>query len=1256
MLLKQNKKKKSGFNKRKMVNKTSSVLLSISLLTSLTPLTSTKATTLENYAQENSQIAASTSLETLQPIGNGYSIKTLLEWSPESDQNARYNRATVKMQDRFTGPVVNPNANPQAKIMNCALTNPQSDNAPSQGGDTENAYVFSYWQYVDSYVYWGGTNRGIFLPPTPDIVDVAHKNGVPVLGTVGFPWGSGAGYVEQVREFLAKDENNKFIVADKMIEMARFYGFDGWFINQETYGCNKNDADLMVEFFTYIKETAPDVRIGWYDSMTTDGPVNYQDSLNQSNVGFFQNGDKRVTDEVFLNYNWNVSKVDKSVETANKVGRSQYDVFAGVEVQQNAYNDRFPVKNLLDKDGKLKLSLAMYCPNSTFSMAKDIDDFYKHDQKFWVGPTGDPSKSDTSASWVGLANYVADKSPINSLPFVTNFNLGHGKGYYIDGVLSKDKEWNNRSIQDYLPTWRWIVESKGSKLTPSFDRDDAYNGGSSLKVEGKLEAQNPNHIKLYSTKLNINDNNTELSLTYKTPLEKSNMKIGLCFGDNYNEENFEFIDIKGEKSGQWNTAKISLANYVGKTISAISLKFESEANIDNYKINIGNISIKEKNKDTILKASNKVTLDESLLHNAKKAEAKIYWENVEGASYYEVYRETPKNGKEYIGSTYNNSYYIPPFNRYENEDSFNFEVVAVDNNFNRGEVAKLKFNWSIGAEDTEVPEEKEIINLALNKPVKVSSENAGEPGYKAVDGTVDNNSKWCTTRGMYGEWLEVDLGEEKTIQRWVTMHGEAGGEAKDTNTKDFKLQVLNEENKYVDVDTVLDNDKAIVDRNLDKPVKGRYFRIVIQDPGPSPWKAIRLYEFQLFEDKYVPKSKNISLNDVVAINNIGNSDRVIARNMKKGNKISLYRNIKDKEAFESKIAEEDGVVRFENIDLGAEAGRVFFTITEEGKEESIKLSASYESEDWETVSIPNKFKIEDYKLNAMISRATFYATVKAEGLKDGDVIKYYRSMEDEFPIKTSVGAYNNTAVLEGLTLNRYGGDLIFEISRNGMRTTPKFKVIYNMDLKASTKGTIEINVKESEKEETLKGAIYEVLKGDEVITTITTGEDGKAFIDVDPGVYSLRYTGNLEKYEKDETLYEYEIKTVFDFETKSVVLKKIEDKDDGSNGNTENPGENGNNGENENNGGTNNNGGNNGNVEIPGQSGNNEGNTGNSGNSDNGGNTNNEGNTNIGDNTNIKDNNAKGSLPTTGARHPFAAAGASIMALVIGTILFKKKK
>ena len=1055
---------------------------------------------------------------------------------------------------------------------------------------------------------------------------------MPVLGTVGFPWGPGEGRVEQIREFLVKNEDGSFPVADKMIEMANFYGFDGWFINQESYGCGKEEADLMVEFFTYMHEKDPNIRIGWYDSMTTEGPVNYQDSLNPLNVGFFQNNGKTVTDEFFLNYNWDrestsfpeLSKVDMSIKTANEVGRSQYDIFAGVEVQQNAYNDKFPVEHLLDEDGKLKLSLAMYCPNSTLSMAKDMEDFYKHDQKFWVGGSGDPSNSNTEDQWVGLANYVADKSAINELPFVTNFNLGHGQQYYIDGEVSRTKEWNNRSLQDYLPTWRWIVQSNGSKLTPDFDRTDAYNGGSSLVIEGNLEADNPNHIKLYSTKLNIVDGTTELTITYKTPSENNNMQVGLCFGDNYDEENFVFLDVENGTPGEWNTAKISLGDYVGKTISAISLRFDSEEDINDFKINIGSLSVEESSKDKVLPATSKITLDDQLFHNAQKAEARIYWEDVDGASFYEIYRVKPDGNREFIGATYNDSYYILPFNRYNNEDSFNFEVVAVDGNFNRGEAQTLKFKWNMSADDTEVPNEEVPVNFALNAKVTASSENAGEPSIKAVDGTVENNSKWCTTTGIYGGWLEVDLGEEKTIQRWVTMHGEAGGEDKLTNTKAFRLQVLRD-GEFVDVDVVENNEEGIVDRNLTEPVTGQVFRLYIDDPGPTPWKAIRIYEFQLFEDINTPMTENIPMHAVKATNNNGSNDEVLFKEVPAGYEVLLYKNISDVEPFAKKVAETTGEVKFTDLDFGTEEGRIYFAVKEEGKEASIKLSVSYDNEAWDTTKIPGEFKISEYEVKPRsVMDGEYYATLEIGDLQTGDIVSYYENDTDEFPTKVSVPVADNaeSTVLKPLLLSENGGEIILQVKREGMKASPKFKVVYKEDKSAESKGTLALIVKDQDNN-AVNGAVYEIMKDEKVVETITTGELGEASIKLDPGVYTVKYSENLTSYEADNLLKEITIDEAFDREELNLILVKNENIDD------EKPTE-----------------------PVPPA----DDNENNNGNENSNGNTSGNGNNNSVEVKPNKPNKPNGSLPQTGNLGGLFAVGVAGIMSSVGAMFIRKKK
>ena len=69
----------------------------------------------------------------------------------------------------------------------------------------------------------------------------------------------------------------------------------------------------------------------------------------------------------------------------------------------------------------------------------------------------------------------------------------------------RDREWNNRSMSDVLPTYTWIVRSEGSTLEANYDFEDAYNGGNSVKYEGNLDAGKANTSLLYSTQIDVTD-------------------------------------------------------------------------------------------------------------------------------------------------------------------------------------------------------------------------------------------------------------------------------------------------------------------------------------------------------------------------------------------------------------------------------------------------------------------------------------------------------------------------------------------------------------------------------------------------------------------------------------------------------------------------------------------------------------------------------------------------------------------------------
>ncbi|POD88576.1 Mannosyl-glycoprotein endo-beta-N-acetylglucosaminidase [Lactiplantibacillus plantarum subsp. plantarum] len=71
------------------------------------------------------------------------------------------------------------------------------------------------WQYIDQLVYWGGSaGEGLIVPPTADVIDAAHKNGVPVLRTVFFPQVVSGSKLKWLNDFLKQDKDGHFPMAD----------------------------------------------------------------------------------------------------------------------------------------------------------------------------------------------------------------------------------------------------------------------------------------------------------------------------------------------------------------------------------------------------------------------------------------------------------------------------------------------------------------------------------------------------------------------------------------------------------------------------------------------------------------------------------------------------------------------------------------------------------------------------------------------------------------------------------------------------------------------------------------------------------------------------------------------------------------------------------------------------------------------------------------------------------------------------------
>lgn len=635
--------------------------------------------------------AFSSSAFAKQPYSSYWFPDQLLKWDPVSDSDAAYNRGMIPLQDRFSGNGVNPHAIMGPKVVALSALNQGTSGVPSQGSDKFGANTFGYWQYVDKLVYWGGSaGEGIIVPPSADTIDAAHKNGVPILGTVFFPPTVYGGKYEWVKQMLQQNGDGSFPAADKLIEVANYYGFDGWFINQETEGTTAADAQQMKAFLSYIETRKPSsIQIMWYDSMTQNGSISWQNALNDQNAMFLQDNGQRISGGMFLNFWW--KELNSSAEKAKSLGRSPFDLYAGIDVEANGFDTKVQWERLFPEGKPAVTSLGIYRPDWTFNSAESMDDFFARENKFWVGPNGNPSNTTTNQSWKGIANNVVESSPINKLPFATNFNTGSGQKFFVHGKVVRDKGWNNRSLQDIQPTWRWIADSEGTPLTPTFDWSDAYYGGSSLKVAGVLSPENATHLKLYKTDLKI-EASTKLSITYKTQGEP-NMKVGLAFSDR--PDKVVFLDVKGHKSQDWTTETLNLTNYKGKQIVALSLYFDSKRTINDYAIQIGQLSIQNANAPSgVLPAVQGLKVNQADFRDGIYGDARLAWNKLDQQTkQYEIYRVLPDGSEMLIGATPNHVFYVPEIRRINKESETVLKVVAVNAKYQPGKASHVAIQW-----------------------------------------------------------------------------------------------------------------------------------------------------------------------------------------------------------------------------------------------------------------------------------------------------------------------------------------------------------------------------------------------------------------------------------------------------------------------------------------------------------------------------------------------------------------------------------
>ena len=311
-----------------------------------------------------------------QPAYHGHRAMDVLNWSPETDEYSDFMKADVPLQKRneaFAATQANPLLSQDVKELSLTEDYGNEFFNPTQYNDLFSQYLFTFWQYQDYRASWHGTvtnptpdslfdpeanwadrdyEFGVVNIPNPAYTNAAHKNGVQSLGCIFFP------RQEHTDDWVFQDEEGNFPMADKLVELAKWYGFDGYFINAE----ETLPSDFMPIYEEFCRAmTSQGIYIQVYASnlygqnnQSSWGRIDYYNKdatlFRQSSAA--SDDDTIAANSLYMNPDPSKSQVDGSVSAMESLGLDPREtVYNTLEAGQTGFSgQRGSLYNLYDEN------------------------------------------------------------------------------------------------------------------------------------------------------------------------------------------------------------------------------------------------------------------------------------------------------------------------------------------------------------------------------------------------------------------------------------------------------------------------------------------------------------------------------------------------------------------------------------------------------------------------------------------------------------------------------------------------------------------------------------------------------------------------------------------------------------------------------------------------------------------------------------------------------------------------------------------
>ncbi|GMI87319.1 Endo-beta-N-acetyglucosaminidase 85A [Hibiscus trionum] len=542
-----------------------------------------------------------------------------------------------------------------------------------QGGGNSGAYAIWHWYLIDAFVYF--SHYLVTLPP-PCWTNTAHRHGVQVLGTFITEGDEGTTICNKL--LSTKESAHKY--AERLAELAVALGFDGWLLNMEV-NLDIEQIPNLKEFVSHLTQTmhssVPGSLVIWYDSVTIDGTVSYQNQLNEQNKPFFD-----ICDGIFANYWWEEEYPKLSAKVA---GERKFDVYMGIDVfGRGTYGGgQWNTNVALDVIKKGDVSAAIYAPGWVYE-SKQPPDFQTAQNRWW---------GLVEKSWAIDQNYPKE------LPFYSNFDQGHGNHISVDGEQVLSTQWNNISLQSFQPFLEYADDSASKTIEVRVDfKEASYSGGGNLTFRGTLEAKASFSTRLFSGQLLMgtlplhfiysvkSEGNSRVGLSLEFSSETEGKKKLLLASQGTKRFWSEFSEVivphqltTPDNAPGWVIQEVSMAMH-GYTLTEIHVVCYNEqpgnSNAAEYFAVLGHIKISTSDENTEFPPSTSWIVDGQDVEwggsqGSKTLSLKISWKLKDGKNppypRYNIYVEkltkqsirTPgRKVREYVGVAHVQTFYV----------------------------------------------------------------------------------------------------------------------------------------------------------------------------------------------------------------------------------------------------------------------------------------------------------------------------------------------------------------------------------------------------------------------------------------------------------------------------------------------------------------------------------------------------------------------------------------------------------------------